>query len=48
MSPRPRNIRKVKNIPLASGFMPIGIDKCKEVVRLYYEEYEAIFCVIMK
>ena len=43
MSPRPRNIRKVKNIPLASGFMPIGIDKCKEVVRLYYEEYEAIF-----
>ena len=43
MSPRPRNIRKVKNRPLASGFIPIGIDECKEVVRLYYEEYEAIF-----
>lgn len=43
MSPRPKNIRKVREIPAGSGFIPSG--KCRkssEGITLYAEEYEAI------
>ena len=28
MSPRPKNIRKVNDMPVAAGFKPIGLNGC--------------------
>lgn len=43
MSPRPKNIRKVDNLPVVSGFKPIGVRKGNSLaVSLHFEEYEAI------
>lgn len=43
MSPRPKNIRKVRGIPLSAGFAPIGCNRNKKELTLYVEEYEAIY-----
>lgn len=43
MSPRPKNIRKVNDMPVAAGFKPIGLNGCcKNTIFLHFEEYEAI------
>lgn len=43
MSPRPKNIRKVDNLPTVAGFRPIRPSRnCKDTVFLHFEEYEAI------
>ena len=43
MSPRPKNIRKVNDMPAAAGFKPIGLNGCcKNTIFLHFEEYEAI------
>lgn len=43
MSPRPKNIRKINNMPSVAGFKPIASD-CyrKDAIFLHFEEYEAI------
>lgn len=43
MSPRPKNIRKVRGIPLSVGFAPLDNPLCMEEIILYVEEYEAIY-----
>ena len=43
MSPRPKNIRKVNNMPSVAGFKPIASNICrKDAIFLHFEEYEAI------
>lgn len=45
MSPRPKLIRKVSNLPLVSGFKPYGGKESNSTfdpIFLHYEEYEAI------
>ena len=43
MSPRPKNIRKVNNMPSVEGFRPITSNSCrKDAILLHFEEYEAI------
>ncbi len=46
MSPRHKRIRKILNIPLMKGFKPYGNqilqEEKRELITLYYEEYEAI------
>ena len=43
MSPRPKNIRKVNNMPPVAGFKPIASNICrKDAIFLHFEEYEAI------
>lgn len=46
MSPRHKRIRKILNIPLMKGFRPYGNqilqEEKRELITLYYEEYEAI------
>lgn len=43
MSPRPKNIRKVNDMPVTAGFKPIGLNGCcKNTIFLHFEEYEAI------
>lgn len=43
MSPRPKNIRKVNDMPVTTGFKPIGLNGCcKNTIFLHFEEYEAI------
>lgn len=43
MSPRPKNIRKVNNMPSVVGFKPIASNSCStETIFLHFEEYEAI------
>jgi uncharacterized protein len=45
MSPRPKRLRKISNLPAISGFKPYGSKGDKEShgsVFLQYEEYEAI------
>ncbi|WP_294590493.1 DUF134 domain-containing protein [uncultured Phocaeicola sp.] len=43
MSPRPKNIRKVNNMPSVVGFKPIASNYCrKDTIFLHFEEYEAI------
>ena len=40
MSPRPKNIRKINNMPSVAGFKPIASD-CyrKDAIFLHFEEY---------
>lgn len=43
MSPRPKNIRKVNNMPSVEGFRPIASNSYhKDTILLHFEEYEAI------
>ena len=43
MSPRPKNIRKVNNMPSVAGFRPvISNNSCEETIFLHFEEYETI------
>ena len=43
MSPRPKNIRKVNNMPSVAGFKPIASNSSrKDAIFLHFEEYEAI------
>lgn len=43
MSPRPKNIRKVNNMPSVAGFKPIASNSSrKDTIFLHFEEYEAI------
>ena len=43
MSPRPKNIRKVNNMPSVAGFKPIASNTCrKDAISLHFEEYETI------
>ena len=43
MSPRPKNIRKVNNMPSVAGFKPIASNSSrKHTIFLHFEEYEAI------
>ena len=43
MSPRPKNIRKVGDMPSVSGFKPVVSSRySKDAVSLHFEEYEAI------
>lgn len=42
MSPRPKNIRKVNDLPVISGMKPIGSKCRKDATYLHFEEYEAI------
>lgn len=42
MSPRPKNIRKVRGIPVTAGFAPLKRTKHSGSIMLYVEEYEAI------
>lgn len=42
MSPRPKNIRKVRGVPFSSGFIPIGNPSSEKEIVLYVEEYESI------
>ena len=43
MSPRPKNIRKVNNMPSVAGFKPIVSNSSrKDTIFLHFEEYEAI------
>ena len=45
MSPRPKRLRKVSNLPVISGFKPYG-SKCKNrrpgTIFILFEEYEAL------
>lgn len=43
MSPRPKNIRKVRGIPLSVGFTPLDNSLCLKEIILYVEEYEAVY-----
>lgn len=43
MSPRPKNIRKINDMPSVAGFKPIASSYCrKDTIFLHFEEYEAI------
>lgn len=43
MSPRPKNIRKVREIPSAIGFVPVAYRRKAQSIVLYIEEYESVY-----
>lgn len=43
MSPRPKNRRKVRGIPLSSGFVPLDTCHPERNIILYIEEYESVY-----
>lgn len=48
MSPRPKNIRKVNDMPVAAGFKPIGLNGCcKNTIFLHFEEWQSAFGEIL-
>lgn len=49
MSPRPKNIRKINDMPSVAGFKPIASSYCrKDTIFLHLKNMKRYDCVIMK
>lgn len=49
MSPRPKNIRKVNDMPVTAGFKPIGLNSCcKNTIFLHLKSMRRYGYAIMK